>query len=171
MICPDCGHENPAGVEGCEDCGQDLTSFDRTMGEFEAHILERPLQDLNPRPAVIVPPEAPVSEAIAKLCEHRIGCVLVGSPENIEGIFSERDVLMRVSDRYDKASSRPVREFMTLDVEDLDVETTIAFALNRMEVGDYRHVPVTRDGRLEGIVSLRDVLHLLSDQYPDLIPA
>ena len=172
MRCPDCTHDNPPGIASCEDCGQDLTIFDRPAGrsDLEQHIMERPLRDLNPRPAVLVPPESPVREAVAKLAEQRVGCVLVGSPERVEGIFSERDVLLRVSDRFDEAASRPVSELMTPDAESLDVETSIAFALNRMAVGDYRHVPVTRDGRLEGVVSLRDVLRLLSEHYPDLIP-
>ena len=60
---------------------------------------------------------------------------------------------------------------MTTEPETLEADAPIAFALNKMSSGDYRHVPVMRDGHVEGVVSLRDVLRFLSEWYPDLIPA
>jgi CBS-domain-containing membrane protein len=51
-----------------------------------------------------------------------------------------------------------VRDFMTAKVETLPPDAPITFALNRMDVGGYRHVPVTQDGRVMGVVSSRDVL-------------
>jgi CBS domain-containing protein len=132
--------------------------------------MRAPLERLGPRPPIVVAPETKVSYAVAKLCERRIGCVLVGTEEEAVGIFSERDVLLRVAHRWADVAHRPVRRFMTPDPEMLDASTPIAYALNRMATGDYRHVPVTRDGRLDGIVSLRNVLAFLAEWFPDLIP-
>ncbi|MCZ6598612.1 MAG: CBS domain-containing protein [Planctomycetota bacterium] len=173
MICPDCGHENIQGVDDCADCGQDLTAFDAPQGRspLESSIMKEPIEKLQPRPAVILAPDATVADAIAKLSEHHIGCVLVGSQEEILGIFSERDVLLRIGDSYEKLAASPISEFMTPDPETLGVEHPIAFALNRMSVGDFRHLPVMRDGALAGVVSIRDVLRFLGTWYPDLIPA
>ena len=53
----------------------------------------------------------------------------------------------------------------------LEIDALLTFAFNKMSSGDYRHIPVTRDGRVEGIVSLRDGLRFLSEWYPDLIQA
>ena len=172
MICPDCQHENLPGVDNCENCGQDLTSFDHPVGDspFERTIMEAPLERLHPKPPVIVPPQTTIAETISMLREQHIGCVLVGEPDELLGIFSERDALLKIAHRYDQVASQAVAEFMTTEPETLEVDAPIAFALNKMSSGDYRHVPVTRDGRVEGIVSLRDVLQFLSESYPDLIP-
>ena len=67
--------------------------------------------------------------------------MLVGEPDDLQGIFSERDALLRIAHRYDATSSRPIADFMTLDPETLDADAPIAFALNRMSSGDYRHIP------------------------------
>ena len=60
---------------------------------------------------------------------------------------------------------------MTSDPETLEADVPIAFAVNKMYSGDYRHVPITRGGRVEGVISLRDVLRFLGEWYPDLIPS
>jgi len=86
------------------------------------------------------------------------------------GIFSERDVLLRIAHRFNQVATRPIAEFMTTDPVTLEADAPIAFALNKMSSGDYRHVPVTRGGHVVGVLSLRDVLRFLSEWYPDLIP-
>ena len=171
MRCPNCRHENIAGADQCEQCSSDLTAFDAPKGRnaMEASIIREPLRALNPRRPVMISPEASVAEAIDELCTHNIGCVLVGTPERVVGIFTERDVLLRVAARYAEAASLPVAEFITPDPETLEITTPIAFALNRMSLGDYRHVPVTENGRLVGVISLRDLLTFLQSWYPDLI--
>ena len=173
MICPDCQHENFAGADDCANCGQDLTGFDEPAGgsPLEEAIMQAPIERLSPKPPVMVPPDTTVADAIETLCARGIGCVLVGGPDELLGIFSERDALLRIAHRYDRVASRSISEFMTSDPETLEADVPIAFALNKMCAGDYRHVPVTRDGRVAGVVSLRDVLRFLGEWYPDLIPA
>lgn len=175
MICPLCQHQNMAGADTCENCHHDLTVFDEpasTAGSpEEARILTESLASMNPRPAVLVAPETTIADAVAELCRQNIGCVLVGTTDNVVGIFSERDVLLRIAHQFDRVASKPVSEFMTPNPEMLDADTPIAFALNRMSVGDFRHVPVVRDGHLIGIISVRDLLRTLHEWYPDLITA
>ena len=74
------------------------------------------------------------------------------------GVLSVRDVLTRVGPDYRDKLARPVREFMTPTVETLPPDAPITFALNRMDVGGYRHVPVVQGDRVLGVVSSRDVL-------------
>ena len=173
MICPYCSHDNIQGVDVCEDCGQDLTHYDRPRGRspIEHTMMRESLERLEPKTPVMVPPSTTVAQAIAILCEKRIGCVLVGEDGVASGIFSERDVLLRVVDRYDEVANEPVSAYMTPRPSRLDVEAPIAYAVNRMSLGDFRHLPVTRDGKLVGIVSMRDILRFLGEWYPDLIPA
>ena len=49
-------------------------------------------------------------------------------------------------------------QFMTSPVETLDLDDRIAFALHRMDVGGYRHLPILQDDRVMGILSVRDIL-------------
>lgn len=172
MDCPFCKYDNMSGAATCDNCGQDLTDLDlpRPRSAMEASIMETSLSALRPKSPVIVPPEATVAEVIRILREHHIGCVLVGSEDEVVGIFSERDVLTRLADRYGERASLPISQFMTAQPEQLDLGAPIGFALDRMSIGSFRHLPITRHGRPEGIISTRDILRFLSESYPDLIP-
>jgi CBS domain-containing protein len=59
---------------------------------------------------------------------------------------------------------------MTPRPETLKAGDPLAFALNRMMVGGYRHIPIEEDGKLAGIVSVRHVLKYLTSRFPDAIP-
>jgi len=79
------------------------------------------------------------------------------------GIFTERDVLMKLNDRAAELGDRPVSQFMTETVQSLPATAKIAFALHRMDLGGYRHVPIVDDeGRPIGIFSVRDMLNYLT---------
>ncbi len=84
------------------------------------------------------------------------------------GILSERDLLLRVGLRLVSIENEPVSTVMTREPLTLDCEAPLAFALNYMTLHDFRHLPLTRDGELEGIISLRDFLALLFRTYPEI---
>lgn len=171
MNCPYCNHWNIPGADTCENCRQDLAELDhpQASSKVEASMMESTLAKLNLKPTCIVTPDTKVGEVVAILQERKFGCALVGDVSNIVGIFSERDVLIRLADRYEESINLPISEFMTLNPEMLDINTPIAYALNRMSIGDFRHLPITKNGHLEGIISLRAMLSFLSEWYPDLI--
>jgi CBS domain-containing protein len=173
MICPACSYDNVAGAATCEGCAQDLTLYETAsrLTLMEVSVLEMDLAALRPKPPVTVAPDCSVADAIALLKANHVGCVLVGTEEALLGIFSERDALLRVAHRFDECSQQPIEEFMTPGPESLEIDTPIAYAVNRMALGDFRHLPVTRNGRIEGVISLRDVLAWLARWYPDLLPA
>ncbi len=173
MICPSCDFENIEGTDECENCMQPLTDLEHATGSspIERSLTESTLESLHPNPPILVAPDTTVAEAVETMASRNIGCVIVGSLEDVVGILTERDLLMRLADRYADVSGEPVTEFMTPNPETLDVASPIAYALNRMSTGDFRHLPVTNAGQLVGIISLRDVLGFLSEWYPDLIPA
>ena len=173
MKCPYCSFENIPGAETCESCGQDLTSLENLgpKSEMEKSLLETSVALLGPKVPIIVAPDIPVSEVIATLRDNHVGCVLVGTSEQIEGIFSERDALNKVASQFEDAAAQPISRFMTPDPESLDANTPIAFALNEMSVGHFRHLPVTYQGKLEGVISIRDMLQFLSSKFPDLVKA
>jgi len=59
-------------------------------------------------------------------------------------------------------AGRPVSQFMTPSPETVDSEARIAFAVHKMDVGGYRHMPVVTQGRLSGVISVRDVLRYVT---------
>ena len=92
-----------------------------------------------------------------------LGCVVVAEHGKISGIFTERDVLLRVGEKAAEYGDRPVSEFMTSKVDALPPAAKIAFAVHRMDQGGYRHVPIVNDqGEAAGIFSVRDILNYLT---------
>ena len=170
MICPNCAYDNIPGNDSCEQCLMDLRSLYEPSGEapIEDSLIHEPVRCLDPTPASSVAPDTSVAEVIEVLVEKNIGCVLIEDADGVQGIFSERDVLLQVSQALDEVGDRPVSDFMTRSPEQLDEGTPLAFALNKMSVGDFRHLPLTRGGRLSGIVSLRDFLAFVFRWYPEM---
>lgn len=105
-----------------------------------------------------VPPHATVFEAVQKMVAARIGAVLVVEGENLVGIFSERDVLVRVVSLHRDPLTTPVAHVMTLDPVTIDAATTVEEVLDQHSGKEFRHLPVLEDGRLVGVVSVRDLL-------------
>ena len=83
------------------------------------------------------------------------------------GIFSERDLLMKIGDRFSALADRPIRDFMTPAPETLSGQDPIVFALNRMDVGHFRHIPLEENERPVGMVSTRNILQHLAGCDPD----
>jgi CBS domain-containing protein len=164
--CTYCGHLNTDGVDECVECQAPLSDLHLAdPGPVEQGLLSDRIAALVTRPPRVVPPGTPVGDVLALLTAESVGCVLVMDGGRIVGIFSERDALLRLNARAEELAGHPVAEFMTPNPECLDGSAKIAFALQRMDLGGYRHVPVVdADGRATGVISIRDVLRYLTDR-------
>lgn len=173
MECPFCSYDNLEGVDQCARCQADLTHITGAAEELdiERDLLSRPLSDLLAKDYVVVSPKLSVAETIRKIADDGCHCAIVVDNDAIEGIFTERDVLRKVADQFDAQADRPVAEFMTPNPATLQHDVPVAFALNRMMVGGYRHVPIEQDGTLAGMVSVRDILNYLAKEFSDVITA
>ena len=173
MLCPYCRHENIDGADQCESCLMDLQPLDLPEPEtlLEDRLMNEDVARLGAKHAIMVSPRASIREAVETMVKNEIGCVLVHDGERAVGILSERDLLLRVGLGLEAIESQPVSSVMTRDPLTLDCEAPLAFALNYMTLHDFRHLPLTRDGELEGIISLRDFLALLFRTYPDIAPS
>ncbi len=169
MKCPACGYENIAGMDQCTECEGDLRDLDvESPAEgLAADLTKGKLLALVPRTPVEVAPDTPIREAVRQLVSTGRNCALVVVGGEIKGILTERDLLAKVALEYDRLADRPVREVMTPDPETLGPQDTIAFGLNRMTAGGYRHVPLADGGRTLGVVSVRDVLGYMVQRYPE----
>lgn len=108
---------------------------------------------------VTIAPGAPITEALSMMNEMRIGAVVASSDgSRVEGILSERDILVGI-DRHGAAFlDRTVRECTTADVVTVTSTDLISDAMALMTSRRIRHLPVTETGRLVGIISVGDLL-------------
>jgi len=107
-----------------------------------------------------VPVEATAAEAIRLMLERHVGAVaVIDAQHRIAGIFTERDVLLKLALSGRDLEKLPVREVMTTPVELATPETTAGEALAIMVERHFRHLPVAGgDGKLLGMLSIRDLL-------------
>lgn len=141
---------------------------------FDESLLQEPLTVLPTRTPLVFALKDSSSEAMKAMQREHRGCVLVtekgARDEPLIGIFTERDVLLRVIDRGRHPSTVTVEEVMTRDPECLPSNATLAWVLNKMSVGGFRHVPtVDEQGWPAFVVSVRMVVQFLVDAFPDQI--
>ena len=158
---------NEADVEVLEgDEGAPEVGRHRDVGR---EMLETPISDLKRSPAVTVAPEATVTRTLELMRKKKVSAVLVKKGQKLLGIFTERDLLTRATVARAWASA-PIKKFMTPAPDVLKLSDPVAYALNRMSVGRYRHVVLTdKGGKLAGVISIRDVVDFIVDLCPEEI--
>ncbi len=132
-----------------------------------AQIAATPIGTIVRRLPVRVTPETTLGALVATLREKGRGAVLVEEGDRISGIFSERDLMLRVDHGDPSWTGRPVREFMTRAPRTIREDEPIEDALNIMLTGGHRHLPIVdAAGALLGIVSIRDILIHIVGFFP-----
>lgn len=169
MECPLCTQVNFDGTDNCSSCGADLTYLGKLPAEndIERELLTHPLRKLACEDYVVVEPQTTVDETLTQWREAGVHCAMVVENDGLVGIFTERDVLYRIIDRGRNPATLPLQEVMTRSPDTLLARASVAFVLNRMAVGGFRHVPVVDEqGHPVAIVSVRDVVEFLVDHFP-----
>ena len=111
------------------------------------------------RSVVTVSRTATVMEAVEIMAAARVGSVLVVDDDRLEGIFSERDVMLRVVMEHRDPRQTQVEEVMTSPVHSISMRTTGDEALTIMVQEHIRHLPVVDEkGCAQGIVGMRNLL-------------
>jgi CBS domain-containing protein len=166
VVCPYCDAENIEGADECDACGEALTDLSRRIpsSSVEADLLRDRIERLWPKSPATVSPDTPVAEALQSMVDARIGCLMIVDRGKLVGIFSERDALIKLNTDAAKFLKRPISQFMTPDPVTLETNDKIAFALHKMNVGGYRHIPILFEGKLVGVISIRDILRYLTDR-------
>ncbi|WP_428697564.1 CBS domain-containing protein [Stappia sp.] len=103
--------------------------------------------------------ETSMREICAILGAQRIGAIVITDAKgSINGIISERDVVRAISEDGTDALDKPVSAYMTARVVTCDPMETVNTVMARMTGGRFRHVPVVKDGKLDGLISIGDVV-------------
>jgi CBS domain-containing protein len=105
---------------------------------------------------VIVRPTTSVAEAATVMGTRHVGSALVMDGGALVGIFTERDVLRAVASEFD-AVHHHVAAFMTGSTITVGPDVDVGDALTQMLAAGFRHFPVSRDGVVVGMVSMRDL--------------
>ncbi len=135
--------------------------------EIDGSFLNDPLRVLNPTPAAVIGTDSTVADAVAAMQQRRCGCALVVEDGAVTGIFTERDLLLRVVAAGAPPDATKITEVMTNGPECLTLEDTIGFALHKMSVGAYRHLPVVDEtGQPIGIVTQQSGVRYLAGFFP-----
>jgi CBS domain-containing protein len=116
------------------------------------------IDSLMTSPPVTATAGEPLTAAIRRMHDHRVGSVVVMEGNRAIGIVTERDVLRAAAG----GSGDTVGSVMTSPVETSDVATPLADALATMRERGYRHMPVTDHENPVGVVSLRDLMRVAS---------
>ena len=121
------------------------------------------------RRPVVASPEETVQAAAARMTEEACGSVLVCDGDRLRGIFTERDLMTRVVGRGLDPRTTRLEQVMTRDPDRIESTATAREALRRMDELGCRHLPVTEDGRVLGVVSLRDLpIETVAEALPEL---
>jgi CBS domain-containing protein len=104
-----------------------------------------------------LPPDATVKAAADLMAQRRIGAIMVIADGRLRGIVTERDIVYRVVAKDLPAQTTQLGAVMTTEPETLAPDDTAMTALQRMQTGRYRHLPVLRGDEVCGMVSIRDI--------------
>ena len=113
-----------------------------------------------------------VLDAVRYMARVKRGAVPVISDGRLVGMFSERDLMLRVVLAGKEAQTTRVEEVMTRDLVVAARDETHSICLAKMKKMHFRHLPVVEDGKLVGLISLRDLLEMEADtqsQHIDLL--
>lgn len=172
--CPACGHNNLEGEDRCEKCLHSLMQRDiprpKKDDKLQSAFMTAPISDLLTGEDLLVCKATDTIQKIVKIFQkEKKGCVLVYSKKHLVGILSKRDLLWKVAGKYKDLSQTRVEQIMTRNPEFVYAESPIAYVVNKMAMGGFRHVPVLRqDGTPISIVSIQDVLNYLAKRHQPL---
>ena len=136
------------------------------VDDLERSLIEGIVGDMKIQPFTAVAPQTSVQRTLEEMAQLTIACVLVVEDDRLLGIFSERDVLMKVADRYEQLKDRPISELMTPKPTYVHRTDSPAKAVNLMAVSGFRHVPIVNvDDKVVGVLGPRRVTTYLRNHF------
>ncbi len=143
----------------------DEKEFEGEKEMEEAISVEEPIDVLTLQKMIVVPKGTTIQEVVEKFQAEGVACVLIGD-DSLDGIFTERDVIMKLAGKGLDYHNEIVDDYMTPAPESLEGGDSIAFALNRMTEGGYRHIPVVdAKGKPVGLVGVLDIVRHLAEYF------
>ncbi len=151
-----------------EDLEDERRYREAAASEGKAKVFETPVRSLHVPKAILAEPDLSVAETVKRMAAARQGCVLVVRPDGrVSGIFTERDLLLRVVEKGLDPARTALKTVMTKDPECLTLDDTLGYALHKMTVGGYRSVPVVdENGKAFGVLTQQEGVKSLAALFP-----
>jgi CBS domain-containing protein len=110
------------------------------------------------RNLITAEPSESTLDVSRRMCEAKVGAIVVLDGDSLVGIFSERDLMTRVVVARRDPADTPVSAVMTREVVTADVDDKVDACEDKMRRAGCRHLPVLTGGRVIGMISMRDLL-------------
>lgn len=114
-------------------------------------------------------PDTHLEKVVALLKEKRVGSIVITDDEmQVLGIFTERDLLMKAYGNPMSSDQDPIEMYMTKKPKTIRKTDSLERAAVFMRIGKFRHLIITdEDGKLSGVLSIRDILAFLVDDLAE----
>ena len=142
------------------------------VGVLDSNFLCQSLSVVNPREPVCISAATDLRQVAGALAKEQVGCLLItDDSRRVTGIFSERDWILKISLKETNLLDTPISQHMTRDPVCAEMDTTLAFALNLMSHGGFRHLPIVDSDKCAvGVVSVKDIIdHIVARMTEDLL--
>ena len=132
----------------------------------EAVKIDSPISNFVLRKPLIIELGTSLENVLENMQKAKNNCVLTLSNEKLNGILTERDILLKVTGKGYDFQLTTIDEFITPNPEYVSPEDPLAYALNKMYVGGFRNVPVVNDEMYPvGIISISDIISTIADYF------
>tara|TARA_A100001015_G_C14583475_1_gene553781 strand:- start:120 stop:548 length:429 start_codon:yes stop_codon:yes gene_type:complete len=132
----------------------------------EAVKVDSPISGFDLREPLIIELGTCLENVLENMQKTNNNCVLTLSNERLNGILTERDILLKVTGKGYDLQLTTIDEFITPNPEYVSPEDPLAYALNKMYVGGFRNVPVVNDEMYPiGIISISDIISTIADYF------
>ena len=146
-------------VEGLESSGDEPEMK-------EAVRIQDPISSLGLEAPLTAEVGTNMKNALNHLQQKKQNCLLIVDNGTLSGILTERDILLKVTGKGFDLDLVTVEEFMTDNPEYLSPEDPLAYALNKMHIGGFRHVPIVDDDqRPVGLISISNIISTIADYF------
>ncbi|NQV49200.1 MAG: CBS domain-containing protein [Candidatus Marinimicrobia bacterium] len=128
--------------------------------------LDDHISTLGLRKPITIQGETSIATCLQLMQDEKIGCLLITESEKLIGIFTERDIIRRIVGKGLSHEDIDVQDYMTKDPDTLTDDAPLAFALNYMVLGGYRHVPIIdTENRPLACLSIKDIVKHIGNYY------
>ena len=149
-----------------EEWYEGLESDDEEIEMSKAVKIQDPISSLGLEQPLVVELGTNMKNALNLLQQEKQNCLLIIKNESLSGILTERDILLKVTGKGFDLDLVTVDEFMTENPEVLSPEDPLAYALNKMHIGGFRHVPIVNDSmRPVGLISISNIISTIADYF------
>jgi len=131
---------------------------------IECSVMEDNLSKLDHETAALAALDESAIDVVGKMRSLRTGCALVLGETGLAGIFTEHDVLTKLTGAQAAPSETPIKNLMSHNPEVLNEVDSVAAAVNKMSLGRYRHIPVVKSDGSYAVISIKNVLKYIAKE-------